>query len=92
MKISPANIIPVTEARGKLGDITDRVAGEDYFILTKGGSARAAIVDIAYLEKLQDEVSKLYKKTFISPDLLPFTRDFSDAEIKEWEKEDSLAP
>lgn len=88
--ISPDNIIPLTKARGKLGDLVSKTDGEDYYILTKGGSPQAALVDIKYLTKLQKMVAKICKKTYIDPNLLPFTREFSDTEIAEWEKEDKL--
>lgn len=90
MKLSASQIIPITEARTKLGDLTDQLNGEDYIILTKGGSAKAALVDINYLEKLQEEIAKLYQKTFIDLKLLPYTREFSDEEIQTWLKEDQL--
>jgi len=56
------NIIPVTKARSILGDLAEKVSGEKYFILTKGGSAKAAIVDIKYLEKLKKAVAKIFGK------------------------------
>lgn len=87
--ISP-NIIPLTKARAKLGELADRAKGEDYIILTKGGNPKAALVDIDYLNRLQKEVKNIYQKTYIDPKLLPFTREFSDEEIAEWQKEDAL--
>lgn len=90
MNISTDNIIPITEARGKLGSLTEKTTGETIIILTKGGKPKTALVDIAYLTKLQNAVKRLYQKTFIEPNLLPYTREFTDAEIKEWEKEDVL--
>lgn len=89
MNISP-NIVPITKARGKLGDLADKVSGEDYIILTKGGSPKAALVDVQYLKRLQREVSAIYKKTFIDPKLLKYTREFTDKEIEGWAKEDAL--
>ncbi len=86
----PTNIIPVTKARGKLGTLAKKVSGEDYVILTKAGVPQAAIVDINYLTTLQKEVSKIYQKTFINPKLIKYTREFSNKEIEEWQKEDSL--
>ena len=88
--MNPINIIPLTQARGKLGDLAERVNKENYIILTKGGSPKAALVDIVYLNKLQEAVTKLYQKTFIDPALLPLTREFTDQEIEEWNKEDIL--
>lgn len=88
--LNPVNIIPVTKARGKLGDLTESVEKEKYIILTKGGTPKAALVDLEYLTNLQKEVNKIYKKTFIDPTLLPFTREFTEEEIKAWEEEDKL--
>ena len=90
MNVSPQNIIPISEARTKLGELTDQVSGQDYVVLTKGGNPKAALVDIQYLNRLQRELKRLYRKTYIDPTLLTFTREFTDAEIEEWQKEDSL--
>lgn len=83
------NIIPVTRARAKLGELTDKATGENIIVLTKG-DRKAALVDLDYLTKLQKEVKKIYGKTFIDPALLPYTRPFSDQEIETWKKEDTL--
>lgn len=83
-------IIPITKARGKLGDLAQKVSGEDYVILTKGGLPKAALVDVSYFEKLQKDVKKIYQKTYIDPKLVKYTRKFSDKEIEEWQKEDEL--
>ncbi len=90
MNIQSANIIPITQARSKLGELTDLVSMDNYIILTKGGNPKAALVDIAYLTKLQNDLQKLYQKTYIDPTLIPYTREFTDEEIKEWLKNDAL--
>lgn len=90
MAISIANIIPITKARSRLGDLATFVKGDDYIILTKDGSPKAALVDVNYLTALEETVKKTYQKTFIDPKLLPLTRKFTDTEISEWLKEDSL--
>jgi PHD/YefM family antitoxin component YafN of YafNO toxin-antitoxin module len=54
-----ANIIPVTKAREKLGDLATKVKGEKYVILTNGGQAEAALVDIDYLNRFFLLVGKL---------------------------------
>lgn len=90
MKVTTTSIIPITKARGKLGDLAERVRGENYVILTKDGSPKAALVDLSYLAQLEEEVGKRYQKTFIDPKLLPLTREFTDEEIKAWKKEDTL--
>ncbi len=48
-------------------------------------------MNLSPLTKLKQQIPKLYKKTYIDPNLLPFTREFSDKEILEWEKEDSYS-
>lgn len=84
------NILPITQARGKLGDLAKRVSGGDYVVLTKGGVPEAALVDYNYLLKLEKSVRAIYSKTFVDPKLTKFTRLFSDKEIDEWQKEDEL--
>lgn len=84
------NIIPVTQARGKLGDLAEKVEGEDYVVLTKGGVPKAALVDVKYLSRLQKAVASIYKKTFIDPKLIKYTRLFTASEIEAWQKEDTL--
>lgn len=90
MDINLTNIIPVTQARSRLGDLAEKVIGEDYVVLTKGGVPKAALVDVKYLFKLQKAVASIYKKTFIDPKLLKYTRLFSQSEIESWQKEDQL--
>ena len=90
MDINTTNIIPVTQARIKLGDLTEKVEGENYVVLTKGGVPKAALVDVKYLSRLQKAVAEIYKKTFIDPKLIKFTRVFTKSEIEAWQKDDTL--
>jgi len=84
------NVMPITEARNQLGKLAEKVNGENTFVLTKSGRPWIALVDIDYLTKLQETVDKIYQKTYIDPNLLPFTRKFSQTEIEKWLKEDQL--
>ncbi|MEK7517734.1 MAG: type II toxin-antitoxin system prevent-host-death family antitoxin [Patescibacteria group bacterium] len=90
MITNPYNIIPITKVRSKLGYLAEKVAKDNYIILTKDGSPKAALVDISYLDNLERQVRKAFGKTFIDPKLLKYTREFTDSEIREWEKEDTL--
>lgn len=90
MNLGTPPIVPITQARGRLGVLADQVTDEQYIILTKGGAAKAALVNIAYLTKLQNDLKKLYQKTYINPELLPYTREFTDEEIERWQTEDQL--
>lgn len=40
--------------------------------------------------KFDKKARKTYKKTFIDPKILKYTREFTKAEIKEWGKEDAF--
>lgn len=88
--MNSTNIVPITKARASLGDLAESAKGENYIILTKGGEANVALVDIKYLQTLEREVKKMYTKTFIDPKLLPLTREFSNREIDTWKEEDTL--
>ncbi len=74
------NILPITQARGKLGDLAKKVSGGDYVVLTKGGVPEAALVDYNYLLKLE-KASKQFIPKLISilnwqslPDFFPIKR------------------
>ena len=90
MNIQNSKIIPVSEARAKLSNLLDQTKNNQYFLLTRGGKVKAALVDINYLEKLQKDLSRLYGRTYIDLKLLPLTRKFSDEEIAQWLKDDQL--
>lgn len=84
------NIIPITKARSRLGDLADMAIANNYYVLTKGGSPSVALVDFNYFKKMEDAVKLIYQKTFIDPKLEKYTREFSNKEIEEWQKEDEL--
>lgn len=90
MNLASSNIVPITKARSRLGDLADMANADNYFVFTKGGSPTAALVDFDYLIQLEDAVRKIYKMTYIDPSLEKYTRKFGDKEIEKWQKEDKL--
>lgn len=70
--------------------MADLAVANNYFVLTKGGTPSVALVDLAYLKKLENIAKKVTQQTFIDPKLDKFTREFSDKEISEWQSEDQL--
>lgn len=84
------NIIPITKARSRLGDLADMAIASNYYVLTKGGTPSVALVDFEYFKKMEDTVKLMYQKTFIDPKLEKYTREFTNREIEEWQKEDQL--
>lgn len=90
MALLNPKIVPVSEARNKLASLLDLAKGDKLVLLTKGGKPKVALVDIVYLEKLQEDLRLFYQQTFIDPKLLPLTRKFSDEEMGQWLEEDKL--
>lgn len=90
MDLQMKNIIPITQARSRLGNLAEMAIASNYFVLTKGTNPPVALVDLSYLKNLEDTVKNIYRKTFIDPKLDKYTRLFSDEEINEWAKEDQL--
>lgn len=84
------NIVPITKARGELGNLAESVSGENYVLLTREGKPIVAMVDPKYLERLQRDLAKFYQKTYIDQNLLPYAREFSDKEISAWLEEDKI--
>lgn len=90
MDINQDNIYPVSQARSKFSKLIDKVGKNKIILVTKKGKIKAALVDFSYLQKIKKDLEALYKKTFIDKKFLPFSRSFTDQEIKEWLKEDTL--
>lgn len=56
LQIQPKNIIPITEARAKLDDLVCQATGNNFFVISKQGKAKAAIIEVDYLLELQKKV------------------------------------
>lgn len=91
-QLTPQQFIPVTEARGRLSDLIEEAQENKWFFLTKRGRPKVVLVGVTLWTKINQEIQKFTQKTFIAPKVLPFTRLFSDKEIKRWLKEDKLSP
>lgn len=90
--VTPQQIISLTEARSNLSKLVKETERDKLFFLTKGGKPKVVLVGINLWSKINRDVRRFTQKTFITPQVLPFTRDFSDKEIKRWLKEDKLTP
>lgn len=85
------NTIPVTDARKTLNMLVGKSKRKKRpYILTKRGRPQAVLMDIALWYDIEQRLAALYKKTYIDPKLLPYTRDFTDKEIQEWLRNDQL--
>lgn len=84
------NIIPLSDARAQISDLTNRLADIKTVLLTKRGRPKAVLVDIDYWQKVVRQLSFLTRKTYLKKELAPFTRAFSDQETTTWLKEDEL--
>lgn len=90
MPIQTSNIISITKARSQLGKLADSAVADNYFVLTKGSNPLVALVDFGYLQKLESMIESIFQKTYINPKLEKFTREFTNEEILQWQKEDQL--
>lgn len=61
VKVAIDRIVSVTEARSRLSELVDEATAGEFWVLTKGGKPRVALVDVAYLDVLirQARVSDL---------------------------------
>ncbi|KKR32062.1 MAG: hypothetical protein UT63_C0053G0013 [Candidatus Gottesmanbacteria bacterium GW2011_GWC2_39_8] len=55
-QILPKNIIPITEARGRLDDLVEEAKGDNFFVISRQGKAEAAVVDVEYLLELEERL------------------------------------
>lgn len=51
-KVSIDRIVSVTEARSRLSELVEEAKDEEFWVLTKGGKPKVALVDVVYLEQL----------------------------------------
>lgn len=52
LKVAVDRIVSLTEARSRLSELIETAEDDDFWVLTKGGKPRVAIVDVAYLDQL----------------------------------------
>ena len=52
LRISIDRVIPLTEARTRLSELVEQTTGDQFWVLTKGGKPRVAVVDVHYLDQL----------------------------------------
>ncbi len=52
LKVDVERIVSVTDARSRLSELVDEARSDEFWVLTKGGKPRVALVDVAYLDDL----------------------------------------
>lgn len=52
LKVAVDRIVSVTDARNRLSELVDEARADEFWVLTKGGKPRVALVDVAYLDEL----------------------------------------
>ena len=52
LKVALNQIIPLTQARSRLSELVEKTHNTRFWVLTKGGKPRVALVDVAYLDEL----------------------------------------
>lgn len=56
LQILPKNIIPITEARARLDDMVEEAKGDNFFVISRQGKAKAAVIDVDYLLEMQKKL------------------------------------
>jgi len=52
LNIALDRIIPLTQARARLSEIVEQTRGDQFWVLTRRGRPRVALVDVEYLDQL----------------------------------------
>ncbi len=52
LKVAIERVVPLTEARNRLSEIVDNAIKDRFWVITKGGKPRVAVVDVQYLDEL----------------------------------------
>jgi len=52
LKVALDRMIPLTEARARLSEIIEKTSGDQFWVLTRRGRPRVAVVDVEYLDQL----------------------------------------
>jgi prevent-host-death family protein len=52
LKVALDRVIPLTEARARLSEIVEQTSGDQFWVLTRRGRPRVAVVDVEYLDRL----------------------------------------
>jgi prevent-host-death family protein len=56
LQIKPKNIIPITEARGKLDNLINEAKGSNFFVISRQGKPKAALIDLEYIMELEKKL------------------------------------
>ena len=92
LQIKPQNIIPITDARSKLDDLVTDAVGNNFFVISRQGKAKAALIDVEYIlnlqkkldqiemEQLQSEMQQSFKKYLKKKGVNPETLTDKEAE------------
>jgi prevent-host-death family protein len=92
LKISIDRVIPLTEARARLSEIVEKTLGDQFWVMTKGGKPRVALVDVEYLDRLVRRAwfNDLSARAKVSFDDYLRARGYEPGSIAEEEAEDIL--
>lgn len=52
LKVPINRVLPLTEARGRLSELIEKTTSDQFWVLTKGGKPRVALVDVSYFDEL----------------------------------------
>lgn len=86
MKVAVDRIVSVTEARARLSELVDEASSDAFWILTKGGKPRVALVDVTYLDEL---IRKAWFNELTNRSTMAFERYLHDRGLNSTEMSDA---
>nr|HID14868.1 type II toxin-antitoxin system Phd/YefM family antitoxin [Anaerolineae bacterium] len=52
LRVAVDRIVPLTEVRARLSEIVQQTKGDQFWVITRHGRPRVAVVDVEYLDQL----------------------------------------
>ncbi|MEA3340102.1 MAG: type II toxin-antitoxin system Phd/YefM family antitoxin [Chloroflexota bacterium] len=52
IRVALDRMVPLTEARSRLSEIINKTVGDQFWVLTRRGKPKVAMIDVNYLEQL----------------------------------------
>ena len=93
LQVSLDQIVPLTAARSRLSELVEKTYNNRFWVLTKSGKPRVALVDVEYLDKLMRQASfnELSTQSYTAFDDYLRRQGFDPDTISEDEAEEILA-
>ena len=92
LNVALDRIVPLTEVRARLSEIVEQTKGDRFWVLTRRGRPRVALVDVEYLDQLMQRAwfNDLASRSQTAFDKYLRQRGLDPATVTEEQAEDIL--